>query len=93
MARSEIRCHRRRRVLNAHHIGNDFTSLLYIAVTSSEVERVEFDLSHPPPPPQFSSPIMFGRGEVWGQEDGLPRPPPQAGRVTVSHRGGRVRVG
>ncbi len=33
--RSEIKRLRRRRVMNARHIGDDFTSLLYIAVTSS----------------------------------------------------------
>ncbi len=33
-AHSEIKCLKRRRVINARPVGNDFTSLLYIAVTS-----------------------------------------------------------
>jgi hypothetical protein len=42
--------------MNARHISDNFTSLLYIAVASSVFlykqprERVELDLSHPPPP-------------------------------------------
>ncbi len=48
--------------MNARHIGDDFTSLFYIAVTSSvflyklPIREGGLDLS-PPPPPQFSSPI------------------------------------
>ncbi len=34
--------------MNARHIGANFTSLLYIAVTSSVF--LSLDLSHPPPP-------------------------------------------
>ena len=33
--RSEIKRLRRRRVMNVRHIGDNFTSLLYIALTSS----------------------------------------------------------
>jgi hypothetical protein len=49
--------------MNARHIGDDSTSLLYIAVTSSVFlyklpirEGGALPLT-PPPPPQFSSPI------------------------------------
>ncbi len=73
-ARSEIKRLRRRRLMNARHIGDNFTSLLYIAVTSSVFlykqprERVELDLSHPHPPTVIiSHPRTFQLTiSVWG---------------------------
>ncbi len=66
-------------------IGDDFTSLLYIAVTSS-VYMYKLPIreggAHPPPPlhssnlssTDFSADRQCLGGEDWGQGDGLPRP-------------------
>jgi hypothetical protein len=114
--------------MNVHHIGDNFTSLLYIAVTSSvflyklpireggpltppppplrfggvRVRLGGVDKSPPPPPPHSSNisstdfsadrQYLVG-GKIGVRGMGCPAPTPQAGRVTVSHGGGRVRVG
>jgi hypothetical protein len=59
-------------------------------------ERVELDLSHPPPPhssnlssTDFSADRQcLGGGEDWVRGMNCPAPTPQAGRVTVSVWGG-----
>ncbi len=71
--------------MNARHIGDDFTSLLYIAVTSSVFlyklpirEGGAGPLTPPPPPPHnsnlpstdFSADRQCLGGEDWGQGEG-----------------------
>ncbi len=75
--------------MNARHIGDDFTSLLYIAVTSSvflyqlPIREGGLDLSHPPPPTVLISHPRTSQltVSVWGGgglgSGGWAAPPPR----------------